>query len=114
MSCMRTPSIHEPFISVVSNDCVVTTVAEIYSMNLNTVGSDCTDFTSEFSLTATQDTRLTGIIGYFDVYFDLPKPVSFSTGPLHKPTHWKQTIFLIKNRVPLKQGELQISVIAYL
>lgn len=108
MSCMLTPSIREPFISVVSNDCIVTTSAEIYSIDLHTVDTDCTDFTSEFSLTATQDTELTAIIGYFDVYFDLTNPVSFSTGPLHKSTHWKQTVFLIKNPIPLKEGKFQL------
>lgn len=106
MSCMCTPSIREPLISVVSSDHIVTTAAEIYSIDLNTVSTDCTDFKSEFSLTATKDTELTAIIGYFDVCFDLSNPVSFSTGPLCKPTHWKQTVFLIKKPIPLKQGEV--------
>ncbi|CUA74805.1 protein arginine N-methyltransferase 3 [Rhizoctonia solani] len=32
------------------------------------------------------------------------KEVSFSTGPASMPTHWKQTLFLFRNPVDLKEG----------
>jgi len=47
---------------------------------------------------------LTSIAGYFDVFFDLDNPVSFSTGPLAAPTHWKQTIFFLDNPIAMKAG----------
>lgn len=35
----------------------------------------------------------------------LPRPVSFSTGPRSMPTHWKQTVFLLRNPVRVRKGE---------
>lgn len=35
------------------------------------------------------------------------KEVSFSTGPMSIPTHWKQTIFLLKEPIKAEEGERQ-------
>lgn len=32
-------------------------------------------------------------------------PVSFTTGPFGKPTHWKQSVFLLKEPIVAKQGD---------
>lgn len=36
----------------------------------------------------------------------LPKSVSFSTGPKSMPTHWKQSIFLLRTPVRVRKGAL--------
>lgn len=33
--------------------------------------------------------------------------ITFSTGPLSTPTHWKQTVFLIDPEIPVKKGETE-------
>lgn len=105
MSCLRSEVVREPSVEVVDPNSVVTTTSQLSLLDLTTVDMNCLDFKSEFTLTATKNCDLTALVGYFDVFFDLPIPVAFSTGPLAKPTHWKQTVFLIKDPIALKQGE---------
>lgn len=105
MSCLQREVIREPTVDVVPQHMVVTTASVLTQLDLNkcTIGS--LDFTSEFSLQVMRDESLTALIGYFDVFFDLPQPVSFSTGPHAAPTHWKQTVFFLEEPVPVKQGD---------
>ena len=63
-----------------------------------------TEFVSNFTLNVQRDGQLTGLVGYFDTYFELPSPVFFSTGPRATPTHWKQTIFYLPNPIAVKKG----------
>ena len=55
----------------------------------------------------TQDCDLTGILGYFDTFFDHETPVMFSTGFQVKPTHWKQTVFYLPEKLPVKASQTQ-------
>ncbi|XP_042693208.1 protein arginine N-methyltransferase 3 isoform X2 [Centrocercus urophasianus] len=47
------------------------------------------------------------IAGYFDIFFekDCHNKVLFSTGPLCTKTHWKQTVFLLEEPIPVEAGE---------
>lgn len=36
---------------------------------------------------------------------DVGKICSFSTGPVGIPTHWKQTVFLLREPIVLSEGE---------
>uniref|UniRef100_A0A673YSG7 type I protein arginine methyltransferase n=1 Tax=Salmo trutta TaxID=8032 RepID=A0A673YSG7_SALTR len=47
------------------------------------------------------------IVGYFDIFFDRDcgNKVMFSTGPQVTKTHWKQTVFLLENPIPVQAGE---------
>lgn len=36
--------------------------------------------------------------------------VSFTTGPMGKPTHWKQSVFLLKEAIVARKGELSFNV----
>lgn len=47
---------------------------------------------------------MTSIAGYFDTFFDASS-VSFTTGPNGKPTHWKQTVFYLPEKMKVKSGE---------
>ncbi|KAI5702661.1 hypothetical protein M8J76_014853 [Diaphorina citri] len=88
-------------------DTIVTSSSTLTSIDLNsrTTTSSCVNFSSSFCLEARQDTRLNCLVGYFDTYFDLPSPVEFSTSPISTPTHWKQSIFLLKTPITLSKGE---------
>lgn len=49
----------------------------------------------------TKDCDLTGILGYFDTFFDLPTPVMFSTGPQVNP----QTVFFRPEKLAVKVSQ---------
>lgn len=81
------------------------------------------DFKTEFELTITKSGTIHGFLGWFDTFFtvdsrhvdgesSLNSPTSesreifFSTGPVTKPTHWKQAFFLLKEPLKdLKEGD---------
>lgn len=101
MTCMRSPILEEASVEVVPNQYVVSNSVNVLDLNINTCSVADTEFSSSFELKITKDCDLTGILGYFDTFFDLPTPVMFSTGPQVKPTHWKQTVFFLPEKLPV-------------
>lgn len=79
---------------------------QIADFDLMTITPNDTEFTKQFSLVVEKDGHLTGFVGYFDIYFEMPNPVFFSTGPHATPTHWKQTVFYLPEPHPVKMGKL--------
>lgn len=106
MSCMRSAVVREATTDVVKAECIITSADQIADFDLMTITPNDTEFTSAFSLNVQRDGQLTGFVGYFDTYFELPNPVFFSTGPHATPTHWKQTIFYLPHPRNVKKGEI--------
>ena len=105
MSCMRLPILEEASVEVIPDSVRVSNTATVLDLDINTCTISDTSFTSSFLLTISRDCELTGICGYFDIFFDLPDlSVMFSTGPHVKPTHWKQTIFFFPEKLPVKEN----------
>jgi len=105
MSCMRSPILGEASVEVVPSQYVVSNSVNVLDLNINTCSVADTEFNSSFDLHITKDCDLTGILGYFDTFFDLSTPVMFSTGPHVKPTHWKQTVFYLPEKLPVKENQ---------
>ncbi|QQP32439.1 Putative arginine n-methyltransferase, partial [Caligus rogercresseyi] len=109
MSCMREPVLEEASIEIVPSKCIISeSPAEILDLDLEHCSlQDYSSFSSDFQFKMVADGKLTAICGYFDTHFELPeKAVSFTTGPHGLPTHWKQTLFYLKEPLPVKQGDL--------
>ncbi|XP_071522697.1 protein arginine N-methyltransferase 1-like isoform X2 [Panulirus ornatus] len=106
MSCMRRDVIKEASTDIVKKQCIVTSADQIADFDLMTITPGETEFTTNFSLIVTRDGQLTGFVGYFDVYFKMPNPVFFSTGPHATPTHWKQTVFYLPEPCAVRNGEV--------
>jgi len=106
MKCMRAPILEEASVEIVPHASVISDPALVLDLDLNTCTVEDTQFNTPFTLTITRDCNLTAIVGYFDTYFNLPNSqVMFSTGPHATPTHWKQTIFYLPSRLPVKSGQ---------
>ena len=56
------------------------------------------DFTAPIRLRAQYSEYLHALVGYFDIFFP-GKEVSFSTGPSSRETHWKQTVFYLREKM---------------
>lgn len=55
---------------------------------------------------ARRDDFIHAIVSWFDIEFTAAhKPIRFSTGPHTKYTHWKQTVFYLKDVLTVQQGE---------
>ena len=107
MNCMRKPILEEASIEVIPGRVVVSDNITVLDLDLNTCNIGDTQFSAKFDLRISQDSKLTGLCGYFDIFFDLPEsPVMFSTGPQSKPTHWKQTIFYLPEKMAVKKDQI--------
>jgi protein arginine N-methyltransferase 3 len=106
MTSLQHAVVREATIEVVPPNKVITSTCLLRELDLNTCSTSSVDFSSELKLEATADGSVTALVGYFDVFFDLPQPVSFSTGPHAKSTHWKQTVFLLEEPITVKQGDV--------
>lgn len=105
MSCMKAEVVREASIEVCNAQELITSVAQLESFDLYTVSTDCVNFSTPFELLVKKTGSLTALVGYFDVFFDLDNPISFSTGPQATPTHWKQTVFSLSEPISISEGE---------
>jgi protein arginine N-methyltransferase 3 len=115
MSCLRREAAHVPAVEIVKPEVVFTTASQLILLDLATCSSRDVSFKSAFTLTATHtegEKPMTALVGYFDVFFDLENPASFSTGPLCPPTHWKQTIFFLDQPIIMKPGKYEPKIVS--
>ncbi|XP_014672540.1 PREDICTED: protein arginine N-methyltransferase 3-like isoform X2 [Priapulus caudatus] len=108
MSCMVSIVEKEAVIETVGKDDIMSNSAVVKELDLKTCSVTELDFSSEFLLTACRKGVVTAITGFFDIRFDkdLQEPVSFSTSAADTPTHWKQTLFYLREPIPVCQGEV--------
>lgn len=107
MSCMKSAVMSEAEVAVVDSSKVITESCLIKEMSLQSCTVADVEFQSEFTLVAKSDGQLTAVVGYFDVEFhSVPHKKSFTTSPYYIPTHWKQTVFLLREPIALVAGEL--------
>lgn len=63
-------------------------------------------FSVRYKLTVNRDCRITGFFTYFDaVFFKCHKKVILSTSPNTQLTHWRQTIFPLRDILELQKED---------
>ena len=54
----------------------------------------------------TRRDRVHGLVAWFDTHFsDLENPVTLSTSPYKKYTHWKQVVFYMDHDLDVEKGD---------
>ncbi|KAG0654569.1 Protein arginine N-methyltransferase 1 [Rhodotorula mucilaginosa] len=105
-SCIKEIALREPLVDTVELRSVVSNPCKIATFDLLKVTKADLTFKADFKLVATRNDYVHAFLGWFDCAFRAcHKPVSFSTGPHAKYTHWKQTVFYLSDMVTLQQGE---------
>ncbi|XP_006642701.2 protein arginine N-methyltransferase 3 [Lepisosteus oculatus] len=106
MTCMKKAVVPEAVVEVLKPETIISEPTVIRNINCNTATISELEFSTDFSLKIREDTQCTAIVGYFDVFFDknCTSKVMFSTGPQSTKTHWKQTVFLLENPLPVQSG----------
>jgi len=107
MSAMRSMTILEPLIEVVQKDKLISHPFVLKEFDLMKISVSDLELEEDFSLKVTRDGTLSALVGYFDIDFEtkLDNPVHFSTSPSAVPTHWKQTVFFLKQPITVKEGD---------
>ncbi|KAI5303376.1 hypothetical protein KEM56_007616 [Ascosphaera pollenicola] len=105
-SPMKNVALTEPLVDTVELKALVTDPCPFKTLDLYTVTTADLAFTSPFTLTARRNDYIHALIAWFDIEFsECHKPIHFSTGPHAKYTHWKQTVFYIKDVLTVEEGE---------
>ncbi|CCD22751.1 uncharacterized protein NDAI_0A05960 [Naumovozyma dairenensis CBS 421] len=98
----------DPIVDTVERDVVNTTSDRLIELDLHTVQISDLSFIAHFKVEAKRNDRIDAIVSWFDIEFPCIKgniPVAFSTGPNSTYTHWKQTIFYLKNTLECESGD---------
>jgi protein arginine N-methyltransferase 1 len=84
----------------------VTDPTAILTLDLYTCTTADLAFAIPFTLDCRRDDFIHALIAWFDIDFTAcHKPIRFSTGPHTKYTHWKQTVFYLRDVLTVQQGE---------
>lgn len=106
MSCIKEMALREPLVDNVDKNMVISNAVPILKVDITTVKKSDLDFVAPFKLTAARNDYCHAFVAYFDIEFSkCHKPVYFSTGPHSRYTHWKQTVFYLRDVVSIRQGE---------
>lgn len=105
-SPLKYTALTEPLVDTVELNAVVTDPAAVITLDLYTVTVADLAFKLPFSLPIRRTDYIHAMIAWFDIEFSAcHKPVRFSTGPHTKYTHWKQTVFYLKDVLTVEAGE---------
>jgi protein arginine N-methyltransferase 1 len=106
MSIMKEIVVKEPLIDSCNPNQLVCKRALVKTVDLYTVKIEDLTFETEFSLKAMRNDYVHGLIAYFTVEFTKCKQkIKISTAPHEEYTHWKQTIFYLKDVITVCKGE---------
>jgi len=106
MSMIRDSSLREPTVDVINSNQVCTDACSIFEVDLLTATVNDLEFSNFYSVTATRNDYMHGIVAWFDVKFtQIHKPMIMTTTPYEQDTHWKQTIFYFEGAIKMQKGE---------
>jgi len=107
MSPIKEIALSEPIVDVVDCNTIMTNTVPILKLDLLTCTKEnAMMFSSDFVLVSNRNDYIHGIVAYFECAFtQVHKPMGWSTSPFSKYTHWKQTIFYLRDTIVICQGE---------
>merc|ERR1711939_193564 len=105
-SPMKESALSEPLVDTVEMKALVTDPCPVFVIDLNTVTPKDLAFSEGFQLRVQRNDFIHALIAWFDIDFTAcHKPIRFSTGPHTKYTHWKQTVFYLREVLTVEEGE---------
>ncbi|GAB7348928.1 hypothetical protein MBLNU459_g7614t1 [Dothideomycetes sp. NU459] len=105
-SPLKHTALTEPLVDTVEMKAVVTDPSPVITLDLYTCTTADLAFNVPFNLSVRRTDYIHALIAWFDIEFSAcHKPIKFSTGPHTKYTHWKQTVFYLKDALTVEAGE---------
>jgi len=103
---LKETALSEPLVDTVELKTVVTDPSPVLTLDLYTCTVADLAFAADFKLSIKRDDFIHALVSWFDIDFTAcHKPIRFSTGPHTKYTHWKQTVFYLKDVLTVQDGE---------
>ena len=105
-SPLKLTALTEPLVDTVELKAVNTDPCAVITLDLYTCTVADLNFSLPFRLSVRRTDYIHALIAWFDIEFSAcHKPIRFSTGPHTKYTHWKQTVFYLKDVLTVEEGE---------
>ncbi|KAJ2984392.1 hypothetical protein NUW58_g6084 [Xylaria curta] len=105
-SPLKATALSEPLVDTVEIKAAVTDPASVITLDLYTCTTADLAFSIPFTLKCRRDDFVHALVAWFDIDFTAcHKPIRFSTGPHTKYTHWKQTVFYLREVLTVQQEE---------
>ena len=106
-SPLKDTALTEPLVDTVELKALITDAANVFTIDLYTVTSADLAFHQPFRLRVGKPQDfIHALIAWFDIEFTAcHKPIKFSTGPQSKYTHWKQTVFYLREVLTVEENE---------
>ncbi|KAL8996274.1 MAG: hypothetical protein Q9169_004159 [Polycauliona sp. 2 TL-2023] len=105
-SPLKHTALTEPLVDTVDLKACVTEPAKVFEIDLYTVKAADLAFKEPFTLDCRRNDFIHALIAWFDIEFTAcHKPIKFSTGPHTKYTHWKQTVFYLREVLTVEENE---------
>lgn len=106
MRPMRSCVLIEPIVDIVENANIISSISPVFEADLEKVTVEELHFVSSFKMQFTRKVLMHGMVGWFEVGFThCHKPVTLSTSPKYKSTHWKHTIFYFDPVIQVEAGQ---------
>lgn len=106
MQPLKDIAIKEPVVDVVDAKALVTNSVPVLTLDILTCTKEDLAFKNPFRLKAQRNDYIHGLMTYFECAFtQVHKPIGFSTAPFARYTHWKQTIFYLKETLTICSRE---------
>lgn len=106
-SPLKDTALTEPLVDTVEVKACVTDPAKVFSIDLYTVSAADLAFEAPYTLIARRPDFIHALIAWFDIEFTAcHKTIAFTTGPHNKYTHWKQTVFYLREVLTVEEGEM--------
>ena len=111
MSCMKSFVRDGVAVDTVTKGSLISEAATIKTMACHRITVPEMDFTSDFEMGIERDGQVYSFGIWFDIAFDGPEGdqrterVTFSTSPESTPTHWKQSILVLKEPLHVLKGD---------
>ena len=97
----------EPLIDMVEPNMIVSDSCKILDLDLVNMKKEDVEFASEYSLVMERTDKVHAVVAWFDTIFsDLTNPITLSTSPYKKYTHWKNVVFYLDKDLKVEQGDV--------
>jgi len=106
MSCVKPSAMFEPLVDSVDPQQICTNEQKLWEVDLLTATKKDMQVDSAFNLSALRNDYLHALCLSFDVTFSQGhKPITLSTSPRERWTHWRQTVIYLHHELAISKGE---------
>lgn len=107
MRVIKDIALSEPLVDSVDSKSVLSDAVPILRLDLATCTKEDLAFNASFTLRVQRNDYCDAFVAFFETGFtQIHKPIVLTTSPHGKYTHWKQTVFYLKDSLTVNNGEI--------